>query len=225
MTGVAIRTRTLVTRIVQTMIGIRNRVIPGARILKIVTRKLMPPRIELVPMRTRAMIHRSWPGARRLERPVGRERRVATSSRPPPTPPTKKPESRRIPPSGSIQNDSALIRGKAMSGAPIMERHDVVPEARQHRDDEQEDHHRGVHREQLVVDVLVGEELEAGLGELRPDDEREDPADEEEDERVDDVHDPDLLVIGRRQPLVQAAPVGGGGGGRQRVGRHSALLT
>ena len=62
MTGVAMTTRTLVTRIVQTMIGIRNRVMPGARILKIVTRKLMPPRIELVPIRMSATIHRSWPG-------------------------------------------------------------------------------------------------------------------------------------------------------------------
>ena len=40
-TGVAIRTRTLVTRTVQTRIGIRNSVMPGARILKIVTRKLI----------------------------------------------------------------------------------------------------------------------------------------------------------------------------------------
>src|SRR4029079_15580051 len=62
MTGVAMTTRTLVTRIVQTMMGMRNRVIPGARILKIVTRKLMPPRMELVPMRMIAAIHRSWPG-------------------------------------------------------------------------------------------------------------------------------------------------------------------
>ena len=47
-----------------------------------------------------------------------------------------------------------------MSGAPIIERHDVVPEARQDRDDEQEQHERGVHREELVVDVLA-EELDA----------------------------------------------------------------
>src|SRR3970282_2841719 len=69
MTGVAMTTRTLVTRIVQTMIGIRKRVIPGARILKFVTRKLMPPRMELVPMRTRATIHRSWPGPGELSGP------------------------------------------------------------------------------------------------------------------------------------------------------------
>ncbi len=62
MTGVAIRTRTEVTSTVQTRIGIRNKVMPGARILKIVTRKLMPPRIELVPMSVRPMSQRSWPG-------------------------------------------------------------------------------------------------------------------------------------------------------------------
>jgi hypothetical protein len=60
-TGVAITTSTLVTRTVQVRIGIRNSVIPGARILKIVTRKLMAPRIELVPMSTIAAIHRSCP--------------------------------------------------------------------------------------------------------------------------------------------------------------------
>jgi hypothetical protein len=62
MTGVARRPRTDVTSTVQTMIGIRKSVIPGARILKIVTRKLTAPRIELVPMRTMATIHRSCPG-------------------------------------------------------------------------------------------------------------------------------------------------------------------
>ena len=67
------------------------------------------------------------------------------------------------------------------------------------------------------------DELEPGLGELRPDAERKQPADEEEQERVDDVEDPDLLVIGRRQPFVQPAPVGGGGG-RQRRGRHRSSL-
>ena len=61
MTGVAIRTRTEVTITVHTRIGIRKRVIPGARILKIVTRKLIAPRIELVPIRTSPTIHRSCP--------------------------------------------------------------------------------------------------------------------------------------------------------------------
>ena len=51
----------LVTRIVQTRIGSRNIVMPGARILKIVTRKLIAPRIELVPMRMSPTIQRSVP--------------------------------------------------------------------------------------------------------------------------------------------------------------------
>ncbi len=62
MTGVAISTSTLVTRSVQVSSGIRKRVIPGARILKIVTRKLIAPRIELVPTRMSPVIHRSCPG-------------------------------------------------------------------------------------------------------------------------------------------------------------------
>ena len=69
-TGVASRPRTDVTSTVQTMIGIRNRVMPGARILKIVTRKLTAPRIELVPISTTATIHRSCPGPTDAEGPV-----------------------------------------------------------------------------------------------------------------------------------------------------------
>ena len=104
-----------------------------------------------------------------------------------------------------------------------LERHDVVPEARQHRDDEQEDHHRPVHREELVVERSSWTSWRPGAASSVRTAEGEEPADEEEDERVDDVEDPDLLVVGRRHPLVQAAPVGGGGG-RQRGGRHRCSL-
>jgi hypothetical protein len=61
-TGVAIRTRTAVTRTVHVSNDIRNSVIPGARILKIVTRKLTAPRMELVPTSASPTIQRSWPG-------------------------------------------------------------------------------------------------------------------------------------------------------------------
>ena len=60
-TGVAMRTSTAVTRTVQVSSDIRNRVIPGARILKIVTRKLTAPRIELVPTSASPTIQRSCP--------------------------------------------------------------------------------------------------------------------------------------------------------------------
>ncbi len=61
-TGVASRIRTAVTRTVHTKIGIRNSVMPGARILKMVVMKLTAPRIEAVPTSARPMIHRSVPG-------------------------------------------------------------------------------------------------------------------------------------------------------------------
>src|SRR2546426_11959456 len=105
MTGVAMTTRTLVTSIVQTMIGIRNRVIPGARILKIVTRKLMPPRIELVPMRASETSHRSCPGPGDFVGPTsdrGGELGQPAAGAPPRG---GKPASSRDPPRGRIKKE------------------------------------------------------------------------------------------------------------------------
>ena len=115
-TGVAMTTRTLVTSTVQARIGILNRVIPGARILKIVTRKLMPPRIELVPISVRPTIHRSVPVPLYFGPESGGYSVQPEAAAPPET---RKPEAISSPPSGSSQNDRALIRGNAMSGAPI----------------------------------------------------------------------------------------------------------
>src|SRR6266540_4316931 len=60
-TGVASSTSSEVTSIVQQNIGIRNMVIPGARMLKIVVMKFTAPRIDEVPISSRATIHRSAP--------------------------------------------------------------------------------------------------------------------------------------------------------------------
>ncbi len=59
--------------------------------------------------------------------------------------------------------------------------------------------------EELVVG-LRGEELETGHRQLRADEERHDPAEQEEPERRDHVHGADLLVIGGGHPLVDAGP-------------------
>ena len=115
-TGVAMTTSTLVVSTVHVRMGIRNSVIPGARILKIVTRKLMAPRIELVPMRISPTIQRSVPVPLYWACVSG-----GYSVQPDAAAPSviRKPEAISRPPSGSSQNDSALIRGNAMSGAPI----------------------------------------------------------------------------------------------------------
>jgi hypothetical protein len=60
-TGVASRISVAVTSTVQAKIGIRNRVMPGARILKMVVMKFTAPRIEAVPTSARPMSHRSVP--------------------------------------------------------------------------------------------------------------------------------------------------------------------
>ena len=67
-TGVAKTTSTDVTTIIQTKIGMRASVIPGARIVIVVTRKLMPPPTDEMPRIWTPRIHRSvpWPGRKVL---------------------------------------------------------------------------------------------------------------------------------------------------------------
>ena len=60
-TGKAISTSTLVSRMFQVKIGIRNIVMPGARMQKIVVMKLTAPRIVPKPPSARPITHRSPP--------------------------------------------------------------------------------------------------------------------------------------------------------------------
>ena len=60
-TGVASSTSSMVTSTVQVNRGIRNIVMPGARMLKTVVMKLTAPRMEAVPTSSRATIQRSVP--------------------------------------------------------------------------------------------------------------------------------------------------------------------
>ena len=60
-TGNAISTMTLVSSTFQVKMGIRNMVMPGARMQMIVVTKLTPPRMVPSPDRVRPMIHRSLP--------------------------------------------------------------------------------------------------------------------------------------------------------------------
>ena len=67
-----------------------------------------------------------------------------------------------------------------------------------------------VHREHLVVRV-GRQQLAVRLGQLQTDQQRLDAAHQEEDERGDAVHDPDLLVVHREDPRL---PTGRGHGRR-----------
>jgi hypothetical protein len=59
----------------------------------------------------------------------------------------------------------------------------------------QQQHQGAVHGEQLVV-LLGGEELQPGGGELGPDEQRHQSADQEEAERGDQVEDGDVFGVG-----------------------------
>ena len=90
---------------------------------------------------------------------------------------------------------------------PDHQRQDVVTEAGAHRDDEQEQHRAGVHREELVVLVLA-HEVVVGPGQLRAHDQRQDAPDHHEGDREHEVHHADLLVVGCRQPFDKPMPLG-----------------
>ena len=64
-----------------------------------------------------------------------------------------------------------------------------------------------MHGEQLV-ELLVGQELQARQRELGAHEQRHQPADEEEDEAGDAVHDADHLVISGRHQLVDQVALG-----------------
>ena len=120
---------------------------------------------------------------------------------------------RRVPEDRGVEDDAARQQQPEGQGVQAREGHvaradhqrqEVVRQAGHHRHDEQEDHRRPVHREQLVVDFGRHERV-VRRPELQADHQRLDAAEAEEHERRDHVHDPDALVIGRRYPARPAA--------------------
>src|SRR6202048_2387512 len=110
-----------VTRIDHTNSGILCKVMPGARILKIVVMKLMAPRIEEAPARWIDRIANSTAGPGWPEVDSG-----AYNVQPAPTPlapgsPSMKEEIKSsAKEAGNSQNEMLFMRGNAMSGAPII---------------------------------------------------------------------------------------------------------
>ena len=120
-TGSASKSKKAVTRTDQAKSGILCIVMPGARIFRIVVMKLIAPKIEEKPAANRPIIIKSkaGPGA-----PVVLSGGYITQLPPNPfpesLPETAKLMRRQSKAVGSNQKDRLFIRGKAISGAPIM---------------------------------------------------------------------------------------------------------
>src|SRR5438094_10451892 len=111
-----------VVRIAQTNSGTRCMVIPGVRMLRMVTRKFIDPRMDEVPRMMTPTSHRLSPkGPRTLSGGYDVQPASAAPVANLPVGSGKKNPDRISRPAGKIiQNDSALILGKAMSRAPII---------------------------------------------------------------------------------------------------------
>src|SRR5207237_1768767 len=127
-TGSDNNNRNTVTRIDHTNSGILCKVMPGARMLKMVVMKLMAPRIDEAPARWIDRMAKSTAGPGWPEVDSG-----AYSVQPAPTPlapgsPSKKEDaSSRAKEAGSSQNEMLFMRGNAMSGAPIISGTNQLP--------------------------------------------------------------------------------------------------
>src|SRR3954470_14727862 len=108
-------TRSEVEKFAQTSSGRRQKLMPGARMVMIVTRKFSAVAIDDAPANCTPIVKNSWPMGTSVDSGVYAVQPVAND------PPGTRNEAIIIRPAiGSSQNDSALSRGNAMSGAPII---------------------------------------------------------------------------------------------------------
>jgi len=110
-TGVPITIMMDVATMAQAIRGTRDRLMPFARMLKMVTRKFSPPKMEEKPMNWSEMAHSVCPVC--VVRLSG-----GYAVQPLSAPPTAKAASMRIAPGTISQNERALRRGNAMSSWP-----------------------------------------------------------------------------------------------------------
>ena len=210
----------------QVKIGIRNSVMPGARRPKIVDdevdRRRGSPRC---PTSSSPTIHRSMPdagleygrvGQRRVAGPAGRRGAAAT----------RKPEQDDEP----AEQEQPVRRARSAAGTPCRRRRSGAgrcssrarsPSASPNSSSID----RAVHREQLVVGLLArpaGGPAAASSARITQRHQRR--ATRKNTNAVDDVQDPDPLVVGRGQPADQAVDLSRAGR-RGRSRRPSAAVT
>ena len=115
MNGVAMTTSSEVEKFAHTSSGIRKKLIPGARMVMIVTRKFSAVAIDDAPANCTPMVKNTWPIGAVVDSGAYAVQPLANE------PPGAKNEPSIISPAiGSSQYDSAFSRGNAMSGAPII---------------------------------------------------------------------------------------------------------
>ena len=189
MNGVPNTTSAEVVALAHTSSGMRQTVMPGARMVKIVTRKLIAVAIELAPTNWTPTSNSVCAGAaldreRRVGGPAGGEGAEERADR---------------------HHQAARDEHPDRQGVQARERHvlradhdrqDVVREAGEGRDDEQEDHQRRVDAEEAVVGLRRRRSSGPAGRELGPHQLGEDAADHEEREDDHQVLRPDDLVVG-----------------------------
>ena len=131
-TGSASSSRKAVTRIDQTNSGIRCSVMPGARMLKIVVMKLIAPMIDEAPARCSEKIAMSIDGPGMPGRAGAGQRRVDRPADPgavavDPRPTDERRAEQQQKDGTSSQKLMLFMRGKAMSGAPIISGTNQLP--------------------------------------------------------------------------------------------------
>ena len=143
MNGVAITTSSEVAKFAHTSSGIRKKLIPGARIVMIVTRKLSAVMIEEAPANWTATEKNVWPIGAFTDSGAYA---VQPSAKAPPgakkLPSIISPGDRQQPERQRVQAREGHV------GRADHQRDHEVPEPREDGDDEQEDQQRRVHREQ-----------------------------------------------------------------------------
>src|SRR5215213_5062981 len=115
MNGVAITTSSEVAKLAHTSSGMRQNDMPGARTVMIVTRKFSAVAIDDAPANCTPMVKNIWPIGAVVESGEYAVQPVANDP-----PGARNDAVIMMPAIGSIQNDRAFKRGKAMSGAPII---------------------------------------------------------------------------------------------------------
>ena len=103
-----------VEKFAHTSSGMRQKLMPGARIVMIVTRKLSAVAIDDAPANWTPIVKNSWPIGTSVDSGAYAVQPVANE------PPARERAAIIVPAIGSSQNDSAFSRGNAMSGAPII---------------------------------------------------------------------------------------------------------